>query len=111
MLVFLYVITRPTTNTTSQAKNLVTHEDVEAMWYFRGSAEGSFNVEQLSSGNMKRTFTDYGNARDWLDNTAGEGEVGRSVGRYIHAYVHVYAASSSLAVRPCGRARSITDSS
>jgi aldehyde dehydrogenase (NAD+) len=50
------------------------HEDVEAMWYFRGSAEGSFQIESLSADNMKRTFTDCGSARDWLDSTAGEGE-------------------------------------
>ena len=53
---------------------MVTHEDVAAMWYFRGDAEGSFNVENLSAGNMKRTFTDYGSARNWLDQMQGEGE-------------------------------------
>ena len=56
------------------SKNLVTHEDVAGMWFFRGCAEGSFNIEHFSAGNMKRTFTDYGAARDWTDNAAAEGE-------------------------------------
>lgn len=68
------VINILTGNSEHLTKNLVTHEDVEAMWYFRGDAEGSFHVENLSAGNMKRTFTDYGSARNWLDNMAGEGE-------------------------------------
>jgi aldehyde dehydrogenase (NAD+) len=68
------VINIITGNANHLAKNLVTHEDVEAMWYFRGDEEGSFHIENLSAGNMKRTFTDYGSARDWRNTTAGEGE-------------------------------------
>ncbi|HZR43708.1 MAG TPA: aldehyde dehydrogenase family protein, partial [Ktedonobacteraceae bacterium] len=52
---------------------LADHDDVDAMWYF-GSAEGSKRVEQASAGNMKRTWVNYGHARNWLDNVQGEGE-------------------------------------
>ena len=54
-------------------KTLVEHEDVDAMWYF-GTAEGSAQVEKLSSSNMKRTFVGYGIARDWADSHRGAGE-------------------------------------
>ena len=56
------------------SKHLVMHEDVDGMWYFRGSAEGSFHIENFSAGNMKRTFTDYGHARDWTNPLSAEGE-------------------------------------
>jgi len=52
---------------------LAAHDDVDGMWYF-GSAEGSAEVERLSSGNMKRTWVDYGKRRDWVDALVGEGE-------------------------------------
>jgi len=55
------------------AKTLSEHQDVDAMWYF-GSAEGSFNVERLAAGNVKRTFVSYGHERDWFDKVQGEGE-------------------------------------
>ena len=53
-------------------KTLVDHQDVDSMWYF-GSAEGSYHVEHLSAKNMKRTWCDYGIARDWFDKHQGEG--------------------------------------
>ncbi len=53
-------------------KTLVEHDDVDAMWYF-GSAEGSCYVEQLSAGNMKRTWVNYGLPRDWMDEAQGAG--------------------------------------
>jgi aldehyde dehydrogenase (NAD+) len=53
-------------------QTLAGHDDVDAMWYF-GGAEGSTVVERLSAGNMKRTFVDYGRARDWADPVQGEG--------------------------------------
>ena len=31
-------------------------------------------VEYASAGNMKRTWVDYGHARDWLNKTQGEGQ-------------------------------------
>jgi len=55
------------------AKTLAEHDDVDAMWYF-GSAEGSCYVEQLSAGNMKRTWVDYGIARDWTHDSHAAGE-------------------------------------
>ena len=41
--------------------------------YF-GSAEGSYHVERLSAGNVKRTFVSYGQERDWYAKQQGEGE-------------------------------------
>jgi aldehyde dehydrogenase (NAD+) len=50
---------------------LAGHDDVDALWYF-GPADGRKEVEELSAGNMKRTWTgDEG--RDWLSPHAGEG--------------------------------------
>ena len=54
------------------AQTLAAHDDVDSMWYFGGAA-GSELVERLSAGNMKRTWVDYGHARDWLDPAQGEG--------------------------------------
>ena len=52
---------------------LAEHDDVDAVWYF-GTAEGSKKVEYASAGNMKRTWVNYGHARDWLDVSQGEGQ-------------------------------------
>lgn len=52
---------------------LAEHDDVDALWYF-GSAEGSKLVELASAGNMKRTWVNYGHARNWLESVQGEGE-------------------------------------
>ena len=52
---------------------LAAHDDVDGIWYF-GTAEGGAEVERLSSGNMKRTWVDYGKHRNWTDTRAGEGE-------------------------------------
>ncbi len=49
---------------------LAAHDDVDALWYF-GPAAGTKAVEELSAGNMKRTWTAAG--RDWLSPAAGEG--------------------------------------
>jgi aldehyde dehydrogenase (NAD+) len=54
------------------AKVLAEHDAVDAIWSF-GSAAGARIVEASSTGNMKRTWTDYGLPRDWLDATQGEG--------------------------------------
>lgn len=51
---------------------LAGHDDVDALWYF-GTAEGSRWVEQLSAENMKRTWVNYGQTRDWLNETEGAG--------------------------------------
>ena len=52
---------------------LAEHDDVDSVWYF-GTPEGSKVVEYASAGNMKRTWVDYGHARDWLNKTQGEGQ-------------------------------------
>ena len=57
----------------SLSKVLAEHDDVDAMWYF-GSAEGSRIVELSSTGNMKRTWVNYGYKRHWPDTRQGEGE-------------------------------------
>ncbi len=54
-------------------KTLADHDQVDAVWYF-GSAAGSALVEQQSAGNMKRTWVNYGIARDWFDADQGAGE-------------------------------------
>jgi aldehyde dehydrogenase (NAD+) len=54
-------------------KTLADHEDVDGLWYF-GSAEGSYFVELLSASNMKRTWVNYGEPRDWTDPRQGAGE-------------------------------------
>ena len=54
-------------------KTLAEHDDVDAAWYF-GTAEGSKMVEYSSAGNMKRTWVDYGHARDWFSKEQGEGQ-------------------------------------
>ena len=43
------------------------------MWYF-GSAEGSKFVEMGSASNVKRTWVNYGEKRDWLSDQQGQGE-------------------------------------
>ena len=54
-------------------KYLAEHQDVDAMWYF-GSKEGSMFVEHNSAVNVKRTWVNYGEKRDWLDNKQGQGD-------------------------------------
>jgi aldehyde dehydrogenase (NAD+) len=54
------------------SETLAGHDDVDAMWYF-GGAEGSAKVERLSTGNMKRTFVNYGRSRDWESAAQAEG--------------------------------------
>jgi len=63
-------------------KTMVDHQDVDSMWYF-GTAEGAYHVEKLSAKNMKRTFCDYGIARDWFDKHQGEGH------EFLHEAVEV----------------------
>ncbi len=51
---------------------LAAHDDVDAVWYF-GPAEGAAETERLSTGNMKRTWSDNGRPRDWTSAEQGEG--------------------------------------
>lgn len=53
-------------------KTLIEHEDVDGVWYF-GTAEGSYHTEYESAANMKRTWVNYGIARDWLSDKEGGG--------------------------------------
>ena len=46
------------------AKALAGHMDVEAVWSFSG-ADISGLIEAESAGNLKRTWVNYGRARDW----------------------------------------------
>jgi aldehyde dehydrogenase (NAD+) len=55
------------------ARVLAAHDDVDGIWYF-GSPEVSADVERLSAGNMKRTWVDLGQQRDWMDPKSGAGE-------------------------------------
>jgi aldehyde dehydrogenase (NAD+) len=55
------------------ARVLAAHDDVDGVWYF-GSAEVSAEVERVSAGNMKRTWVDLGQGRDWGDSRRGAGE-------------------------------------
>jgi aldehyde dehydrogenase (NAD+) len=55
------------------ARVLAAHDDVDGIWYF-GSAEVSAEVERLSTGNMKRTWVDLGQGRDWTDPKRAAGE-------------------------------------
>ena len=55
------------------AKYLTEHQNIEAVWYF-GSREGSMYVEHESNHNCKRTWVNYGIARDWSDTKVSTGE-------------------------------------
>ena len=47
-------------------KTLIEHDDVDSLWYF-GDAEGSRQIEARSAHNMKRTWVNYGQQRNWTD--------------------------------------------
>ena len=51
---------------------LAAHDDVDAIWYF-GADAGVEEVERLSAGNMKQTWTEPGHARRWRAREQGEG--------------------------------------
>ncbi|MEH6526276.1 MAG: aldehyde dehydrogenase family protein [Sneathiella sp.] len=54
------------------ALTLAEHDDVKSVWYF-GSKDGSARVETASTGNMKRTWVNNGQDRDWFNPIQGEG--------------------------------------
>ncbi len=54
------------------AEVLAGHDRVDALWY-AGHERGCRMVEELSVGNMKRTWTADGRKRDWTDPRQGEG--------------------------------------
>ena len=52
---------------------LAAHDDVDAIWYF-GADAGVEEVERLSTGNMKQTWTETGRRRRWRTRAQGEGD-------------------------------------
>jgi aldehyde dehydrogenase (NAD+) len=52
---------------------LAGHDDVDAIWAF-GTRADATEAETRSTGNMKRTWTEW-HARDWLEARAGEGTI------------------------------------
>ncbi|MYC99163.1 MAG: aldehyde dehydrogenase family protein [Gammaproteobacteria bacterium] len=52
---------------------LAAHDDVDAIWYF-GADTGVEEVERLSTGNMKQTWTEAGLVRRWRTREQGEGD-------------------------------------
>jgi aldehyde dehydrogenase (NAD+) len=67
------VVNIVTGNRDELAAIIAAHDDVDGIWYF-GTVEGSAEVERLSIGNMKRTWVDLGEPRDWNDPQRGAGE-------------------------------------
>jgi aldehyde dehydrogenase (NAD+) len=55
------------------AQTLADHYEVESVWYF-GDQDGSKMVENASAANLKRTWVNYGKARDWFDNKQAQGK-------------------------------------
>jgi aldehyde dehydrogenase (NAD+) len=51
---------------------LARHDDVDAIWYF-GSQTGSALVERESAGNVKYTWVNNGQRRDWLNDEQAQG--------------------------------------
>ena len=51
---------------------LAAHDDVDAIWHF-GADAGVEEVERLSTGNMKQTWTQPGIVRRWRTREQGEG--------------------------------------
>ena len=54
-------------------KVLAEHQQVDGLWY-HGTPEGCKVIEEASVGNLKRTWVNRGLARNWLDNTEGQGK-------------------------------------
>jgi aldehyde dehydrogenase (NAD+) len=53
-------------------RTLAEHMDVDAVWHF-GAADLSAMIERASTGNLKRTWVNYGRGRDWAG-AEGEGQ-------------------------------------
>ena len=51
---------------------LAGHRDIDQIWYF-GPEAGTKEIEELSVGNMKRTWCHYGSPRDWFCTKQGAG--------------------------------------
>jgi aldehyde dehydrogenase (NAD+) len=46
--------------------HIASHHDIDSIWYF-GSKDGSFQVEELSAINMKRTWVNNGKRINWFN--------------------------------------------
>jgi aldehyde dehydrogenase (NAD+) len=55
------------------ARTLASHSDVDAVWRHDGSAEGCAEVEKLSAGSLKRTWTGGAKGRDWFSTAQAGG--------------------------------------
>jgi aldehyde dehydrogenase (NAD+) len=55
------------------ARTLAAHSDVDAVWRHDGSAEGCAEVEKLSAGSLKRTWTGGAKGRDWFSTAQAGG--------------------------------------
>ncbi|MBV8123179.1 MAG: aldehyde dehydrogenase family protein, partial [Paucibacter sp.] len=55
------------------ARTLATHADIDAIWRHDGSAEGCAEVERLSAGSLKRTWTGGAKGRDWYSTAQAGG--------------------------------------
>jgi aldehyde dehydrogenase (NAD+) len=55
------------------ARTLATHSDIDAVWRHDGSAEGCAEVERLSAGSLKRTWTGGAKGRDWYSTAQAGG--------------------------------------
>ena len=51
---------------------LAAHDDVDQLWYF-GPVDAAKEVELASAGNMKRTWCQFGPARDWTSDRESAG--------------------------------------
>lgn len=58
------VINIVTGNRDELAEVLAKHDDVDGLWYF-GSKKGSTMIQHEAAENMKRTWVNFGKARDW----------------------------------------------
>jgi len=66
------VVNIVTGDKTALAKVLARHDAVDALWYVGDAATGA-DVERLSTGNLKRTWTNHGKRFDWHDTRQTEG--------------------------------------
>ena len=55
-------------------KTLAEHNEIDALWYFGPSKDGSAFVEKASATNLKRTWVNNGKKHDWLDAVQAEGK-------------------------------------
>nr|WP_145650576.1 aldehyde dehydrogenase family protein [Pseudoduganella lurida] len=55
------------------ARTLATHSEIDAVWRHDGSLEGCAEVERLSAGSLKRTWTGGAKGRDWFSTQQSAG--------------------------------------